>query len=271
MACLAISELTTLRWSFEEDVEQFTAAGVAAIGVWRHKLAEYGEARGAQLLAENGLSVSSLQWAGGFTGSDGRSHEESLTDARQAIAVADMLDAGCLVVHSGARGHHTFNHARRLFRQALDKLVPLAEERGVPLAIEPTDGDCGADWTFLHCLDEALALVEEYRSSALKIALDTYHWGHRAELLDRLPKLTPHLALVQLGDGRERPSREPNRYPLGEGVLPLAQIVAVLAAAGYEGDYELELMGEEIESADYEQVILGSARKFAEWMAETVS
>ncbi len=266
MARLGISELTTLRWSFDEDVAEYAAVGAAAIGIWRQKLADYGDERGAELLRAAGLAVSSLQWAGGFTGSDGRSHDESLRDARTAICSAEILNADCLIIHSGARGVHTSNHARRLLRQALDNLLPMAEERGVPLAIEPMHVECGTAWTFLHCLDETLSLVEAYQSPALKIAFDTYHWGHEPGLNAKLPQLVPHLALVQLGDGREPPRGEPNRCPLGQGTLPLEEIVAALAAAGYDGCYEVELMGEDIESGDYRELLQQSARTFAGWM-----
>src|SRR5262249_40342112 len=101
---LAVSELTTFRWSFEEDVVNYRAADVMAIGVWRQKLADCGEERGAQLLKEAGFTVSSLQWAGGFTGSDGRSHKDSIADARLAIQSAVTIGAKCLIVHSGSRG-----------------------------------------------------------------------------------------------------------------------------------------------------------------------
>ena len=57
--------------------------------------------------------------------------------------------------------------------------------------------------------------------TALGIALDVYHWGHQPKFIDRLPQLAPRLALVQLGDGREPPSGEPNRCPLGDGTIPL--------------------------------------------------
>jgi sugar phosphate isomerase/epimerase len=268
MARLGISELTTLRWSFEEDVAEYAAAGAKAIGVWRQKLADYGDERGIRLIKQTGLSVSSLQWAGGFTGCEGRTHDESLHDARQAICLAESLSAGCLLIHSGARGVHTANHARRLLKQALDKLLPLAEERGVPLAIEPMHGDCGAAWTFLHCLDETLGLVNAYKSPALKLALDTYYWGHEPSLADRLPQLAPHLALVQLADSRQPPRGEPNRCRLGQGNVPLGEIVRTLGAAGYDGNYEVELMGEEIEAGDYRQLLAESVQTFAGWVAK---
>lgn len=265
MARLAISELTTFRWSFEEDLEHYAAAGVTGIGIWRQKLADCGEEKGAELVADAGLAVSSLQWAGGFTGSDGRSHAESLQDARLAIRLAAELRAGCLIVHSGSRGVHTHNHSRRLFKQAIDKLLPLAEELGVPLALEPMNGDCGQDWTFLSCLNEARELVEEYDSDHLRIALDTYYWGHDPRLLDQLQALTPRLGLVQLGDARQPPGGEPDRCPLGHGIMPLRDIIGRLDGAGYRGFYEVELMGAEIEASDYREVLARSLRTFDEW------
>ena len=57
MALLSISETTTFRWSFEEDVTNYAAAGIPAIGVWRHKLSDFGESKGIELLAETGLRV----------------------------------------------------------------------------------------------------------------------------------------------------------------------------------------------------------------------
>jgi sugar phosphate isomerase/epimerase len=266
MGRFAISELTTFRWSFEEDITNYQSVGVHAIGIWRHKLTDFGEQRGAKLLAESGLTASSLQWAGGFTGSDGRSHTDSLADARLAIQTAAALGAKCLIVHSGARGSHTHNHARRLFRQALEKLLPLAEERGVTIAVEPMNGDCGGEFTFLNCFDETLALISECDSTALGIVLDTYHWGHQPLLFERLPQLLPHLALVQLGDTRQPPSGEPNRCPLGEGIIPLRDIVHGLETAGYEGYYEVELMGEEFEAADYYDLLSRSRETFQDWM-----
>ena len=50
---------------------------------------------------------------------------------------------------------------------------------------------------------------------------------------------------VQLGDGRETPSVEQSRCRLGEGVVPLVKIVRAFLDAGYDGDFDVELIGEE--------------------------
>ncbi len=266
MAGLSVNEMTTFRWSFDEDVARYKAAGIEAIGVWRQKLADYGEQRGIQLLRDSGLRASCLLWAGGFTGSDGHNYHESLADAREAIQLTAALDAGCLVVYSGARNGHTQNHARRLFASALRELIPWIEEMGVTLAVEPMHPGCAEDWTFLTSLDEALSLVDGIGHAQIKLAFDTYHLGHDPEIIDHIPKIMEHIAIVHLGDGSMPPEREQNRCPLGEGTLPLAAIMQALKQSGYDGDYVVELLGESVEHRDYRELLEQSKCAFRRLM-----
>ncbi|MCO6455766.1 MAG: sugar phosphate isomerase/epimerase [Pirellulaceae bacterium] len=263
MARISVNEVTTFRWSFEEDVQNYAALGIPAIGVWRQKLSDYGEEKGVELLQEVGLEVSSLLWAGGFTGSDGRSHAESLADAREAIRLAAALRAGCLIVYSGARGGHTHNHARRLLTGALTQLSPVAAEFGVTLAIEPMHDGCAADWTFLTDLDETLRLLDQIDRPEVKLVFDCYHLGQDPAILDRLVDLRQRIAIVQLGDARQPPRGEQDRCPLGGGTIPLAELVEGLREAGYDGFLEVELLGEEFEALDYHEV-LSSSKRFVE-------
>ncbi|NMC20973.1 MAG: sugar phosphate isomerase/epimerase [Thermogutta sp.] len=255
MALLSVCETTTFRWSFEEDVDRYRRLGIAGIGVWRQKLSDFGEEKGAELLAEYGLKVSSLHWAGGFTGSDGRSYKAAIEDAMDAVRLAGELKAECLLVYSGARGGHTYNHARRLFRDALKTLAPMAEQHGVNLAIEPMHPACAEDFTFITNWDEYLQVFSAVDSPRLKLLLDTYHLGFEEGLIERIPELVPRIGLVQLGDGRGAPSTEQNRCLLGKGVVPLREIVARLRTHGYDGFFEIELIGEDLESMDYEQIL----------------
>src|SRR5689334_4168678 len=146
MALLSINEVTTFRWSFEEDVERYAAAGVPAIGVWRQKVSDCGEEKAAELLKSKRLKVSTLLWAGGFTGSDGRSFRESVDDGVEAVRQAARLGAASLVVYSGGRAGHTHNHARRLFRDALKELAAAAADANVVLAVEPRHAGCAGEF-----------------------------------------------------------------------------------------------------------------------------
>jgi sugar phosphate isomerase/epimerase len=267
MAELAMNETTTFRWSFEEDVLRYAAAGISAIGVWRQKLSDCGQAKAAGLLRQAGLAVAHLSWAGGFTGSDGRSYRESVDDAVEALRTTVALNCRTLVVYSGARAGHTFNHARRLVQDALVELAPQAAELGVTLAIEPMHLGCAAEWTFLTSLDDTLRMLEAVAHPHVKMVLDTYHLGLEPGLVERIAAIASQVALVQLGDARRPPDGEQNRCRLGEGVVRLAEIVAALKTAGYDGYYDVELIGEEFENADY-PVLLEHAKQAFQTLVE---
>ena len=264
MAQLSMNEMTTYRWSFEEDVAHYAAAGIRGIGVWRQKLADFGEDKGIELLADSGLEVSNLLWAGGFTASDGRNLQESIHDGLEAIRLAADLRAGCLVVYSGPRAGHTHNHARRLVKEALGKLLQAAAEQQVTLAIEPMHMGCAAEWTFLTTIEDALSLIDGFRSPWLKLAFDTYHFGGQPGILEQLRALAERIAVVHLGDCKSPPRLEQNRARLGDGTIPLKEIFATLSSAGYDGYYDVELMGEEIEISDYGDLIEQSKNAFAQ-------
>ncbi|MEX0613909.1 MAG: sugar phosphate isomerase/epimerase, partial [Pirellulales bacterium] len=235
MTLLSMNEITTFRWSLDEDVENYQAAGYQAIGLWRQKLVDADEDQVIDLVAASGLRVSNLLWAGGFTGSDGRTVAESVEDAANALRLAAALAADCLVIYAGGRNNHTYRHAGRLLRTALDELLPLAEAVEVPLAIEPMHPACAADWTFLTDLPSVLRLIREFRSASLKVAYDTYHFPLSAGQRHFLCDLAPHIGIVHLADRDLPPTVEQERCLLGCGRLPLREIVTTLQDAGYTG------------------------------------
>lgn len=259
-----MNEVTTYRWSFEEDVQHYAAAGYRGIGVWRQKLSDYGEARGIELLADSQLEVTNLLWAGGFTGSNGLTLEESIEDASHAIALAGAMQARCLVVYPGGRNNHTFRHAERLLSTALSQLLAFAEAADVVLALEPMHPACAKEWTFLTDLHATIALLESFGSDHLKLVFDTYHFGHDASVLANLTEIVSHIALVQLSDRLVKHTIDQDRCTLGDGILPLEELVQSLFQAGYTGGFDVELFGQDIELCDYHHLLDASKAQFEE-------
>jgi len=257
-----MNEVTTYRWSFDQDVGRYEAAGYRGIGVWRQKLADYGEGRGIDRLANSHLKVTNLIWAGGFTGSDGRSLQESVDDAAEAVRLAAALNAGCLVVYPGGRNNHITRHAELLLTAAMDRLLDLAEAIDVTLAIEPMHPACAAEWTFLTDIESTIRFIERFNTPLLKLALDTYHFGLDPVVRQSLPEIVPHMAIVHLGDRRDAPSMDHERCSLGRGVVPLDQMVCELQLAGYKGDFDVKLYGQDIEFCDYGQLLRDSQQQF---------
>ena len=259
---LAMNETTTFGWQLDQEVEAFLKAGIHAMGVWREKLSDFGTEKGIELLADSGIAVSSLMWAGGFTG-DVRTHQESIDDAVEAVHLAASLHADCLIVYSGPQAGHIRRQAERLVDSALQAILPVAESEGVVIALEPVHQAVAVQWSFWNHLQQILDVLRRFDSKHLRMVFDTYHLMNEPRLIERIGEVVDLIALVQLSDARQPPRDEQNRCPLGDGCMPLHDIVAELLRTGYAGFFEVELHGEDCEALDNNELIQRSIEAFA--------
>jgi sugar phosphate isomerase/epimerase len=142
----------------------------------------------------------------------------------------------------------------------------VAEQHGLRLALEPMHGLCAHDWTFLTGLDDALALLDQIGSSSVQLVFDTYHLGWQPGAVDAIRNLVDRVAVVHLADGTPPTDSEQTRTRLGEGQVPLVELLSAFQQAGYDGDYDIELMGTDLEQTDYQQLLLHSRQRYEELM-----
>ena len=269
MLQFSVNEVTTFRWTFEEDVLAYRRHGFSGIGLWRPKVAEFGFNKAYEFLQDEGLNATSLSWAGGFSGSDGRSLREVMLDAFDAIDQAATLGASNLVIVAGGRNGHSINHIRKVTIKALEELGEAAAAVGIQIAFEPMHPGCAADWTFVTDIRHTLEIIGEADSPNVGLNFDTYHLGFDPNVLEWLPSIVKQIRLVQLGDGRNNPLGEQNRCQLGLGRVDNAKIIQSLIDCGYSGAIEVELCGEEFEHLDYNES-LASAREFIDYAGSAV-
>ncbi len=261
MNCLSVNQVSSLKWNFFQDVIRYARKGFDGIGLWRAKLDDVGVHEAADFLYEMKMSVTSLGWVGGFTGSDGMSFKEAIDDAVEGIAQAAALRAHCLILHPGSQGLHTPRHARRLLSHALEILVPCAEVYDVSLVLEPMLIPEGRDWTILNGIRETLEIVEEFAPDQLGLVVDLYHLGLDSQLAQYRKRLCERLKLIQIADRRRGGSVPHARCLPDRGEVPLRSWIRLLAISGYQGPLEAELMGGDIEGLGY-HCMLDSAWDF---------
>lgn len=264
MVRIAVSQLSSIRWSFYQDVIRYNASGYNSIGIWRPKLEDCDLLEAIDFLHEMKTEVSSLHWAGGFTGSNGISYQDALRDAREAIALTSRLNGNCLIVHPGCRNGHTGNHAQRILLQAIESLLPVAQDYDVKLALELMPCGTGKNWTFLQCLQSTLDVAESFPADQLGFVLDLYHTGLNCEIYENLPLFAHRILLVQLAD-RCLPTIKTGdctseRLIPGQGDVPFEKWLDQLHSLGYRGNYELELHGNRIQNIPYGERLTLSSR-----------
>lgn len=266
---LSINQMTTYHWSLLDEVTHFLDAGIEAIGVWRPKLAEFGEERAVDLIGESGLSVANVSWAGGFTGTNGYAIDESIDDARDAIRLSAELETECLMLASGSRSGHTVNHARRLVVDALKELGEFAGEYGVTLAVQPMQKMFARDWTFLNTLDQTLDILDAIGLQNVKLGFDVYHLWQEPNIERRIAECAESIASVQLSDWRVPTRSEQDRCLPGDGIIPLEPIVQSLLENGYQGSFDMLIWSEELWKSDHVQLIRDCQSRFHSMFARS--
>ena len=102
MVRFSVSQITTLAWPFERDVELIAAAGAPAVGVAIRKLEAYGVAPAARALRAARLAVSCLTSSGPLPLGDPSAEPAALERIRRHLDVAATLGADCLMLLPGA-------------------------------------------------------------------------------------------------------------------------------------------------------------------------
>jgi len=258
-----MSQITTLGWPFERDVEAFASAGAPAIGIAIRKLEEYGVTRAACRLRAAGLPVSCLTSSGPFPLGDEQGERDALARTRRHLDAAAELGAECLMVLAGGAGRLSWEEAAERCRPLLETLLPAAERAGVRLALEPTS-QLRMDLAFLHSFDEALDFVDQIRSPWLGVVLELNNAWIERRLYANIRARTDRIALVQVSDFKVGTMSASTRVVPGDGDIPLRRILGALGTAGYDRWYDIELIGPAIEAEGYESVVPRAIARFRE-------
>jgi sugar phosphate isomerase/epimerase len=242
----SINQITTCAASFETDIAEWQRAGIPSIGLWRRKVDEAGEQRAVELIRSSGLSVTSVSFAGGFTGSSGFQYCEALSDGYEALFLAAAVGAKTLVVAPGSRGRYTERHERRLVVSAIRELAMAADDFGLTLSLLPMHCRLAREWTSLTSLQCAADMAGDIGRDNVGIVFDTFHFGRSDQVLESLERLTCQVDLVQLSDSMDETSDAYDRLLPGEGDLPLADFLAVLRENGFTGDVDVQVWSDAV-------------------------
>jgi sugar phosphate isomerase/epimerase len=255
---LSLNQKTINRATLPEAVECCLRAGIPAIGVWREPLADFGVERGAKLVRDAGLRPSSLCRGGFLTGAEPAERRRALADNQRAIDEAATLGTDTLVLVVGGlpAGSRDLPAARARVAEGVAALAPYAAERGVRLALEPMHPIYCADRGVLCTLDQALDLAERFPAEQVGVVVDSFHVWWDPRLAAAINRAGDRIAAYQVCDWILPLPADTllARGMVGDGHIDFAALGALVDAAGYRGDIEVEIFNADVWAADFDAV-----------------
>src|SRR4051794_26153823 len=153
----SICEFTTLPASFDEDLAAYAAAGAAGIGVCEPKLdgGARGKLRASGLRATHCVpAVPSILPLPSIPGPESPAERvEALCAGVRRLA---ELEPVCVLFLTGPGGAEE----RQVVLEALPLVAAAGAEAGVRVALEPVHPTQADEFSFVHSLDKAAALLD---------------------------------------------------------------------------------------------------------------
>jgi len=241
---LCIHTITTKPWPIETAAERFAAAGVRGITVWRDALHNRDVSKTSQLLRGLGLSVVSLCRGGFFPSVDQSKRKSAIEDNKKAIEEAALLGAPLVVLVCGADPSQPLEESRAQIRAGIEAVLPMAEQAGVKLAIEPLHPMYADTRSAINTLQQANDMAAAIDSRWVGVAVDVYHLWWDPALKNEIERCgrSGHLFAFHICDWSVPTTDLLNdRAVMGEGCIPVKQIRSWVQAAGFNGFNEVEI------------------------------
>jgi sugar phosphate isomerase/epimerase len=161
---------------------------------------------------------------------------------------------------SGSFGTIPWEESAKRFCEAMVPIVSRAEECGVRLAVEPTN-PLRSDVSFVFSMRDAVDLA---RMAGIGVVVDFYSAWYERDLDELVRTNIDLVTLVQIGDFKLGTFDIPNRCAIGDGDIPVERLLTSVLDAGYEGPFDLEILGPRIEEEGYRAPIVRSVERATE-------
>jgi sugar phosphate isomerase/epimerase len=249
-----VSAISTFGLSLPEDLAFWRAHDVTRAGVSVAKLEAFGWDAGTRLVGDavaDGLHVVDLIGLGPFHLADPTRWEVKRERLMRAVDTAVVVGAPVVVFTTGPFTPLTWDGAADALEVALEPVLEHARGTGIDFAIEHTNS-LRVDVGFVHTLRDAVDLAARLGTG---VCMEVNAcWAERG-LEATIRKHVDRIHLVQVSDFKVGTIASSQRLVPGDGDIPLARILRTLVDAGYQGMFELELIGDAITSEGYDVAV----------------
>ena len=252
--------------SLEECLQYYADRGLEALEIHSLSINEIGWETLKGILERTGFQLSSIFRIFDFA------KDPDIAPVREVLEQAQFFDVKNVMFVPGwyqkeDRREEEKAQIVAVFRQA----CALGKEYGVEITIE----DFGSSNTIVSTMDSMLWLLEQVED--LKVTLDTGNFMYSdGDLLEAFERMKDRIVHVHMKDQKNACppgyDRNPDRSssgvaiypsPLGEGILPLREILERLDGIGYEGYLPIEIF--------HVQNMQEDITKSIRWIRETLN
>ena len=250
---LCVHTMTTKPWDLRECMENYSAAGIHGITIWRNVLDGHILKDCKKVLDDNNMNVAGVARGGFFPSVEKNKREIAIDDNLLAVEQSAAVGAPVLVLVCGADGRQPLEKSREQIKEGILKILPKAKAAGVKLAIEPLHPMYAGDRSAINTLAQANIMAEDINSEFVGVAVDVYHlwWDDNLENeIKRCGKNSNLLAFHVCDWNVPTTDFLTDRGLMGDGCINVPQIRGWVEETGFTGYNEVEIFSEKYWAID---------------------
>ncbi|HEX6871825.1 MAG TPA: sugar phosphate isomerase/epimerase family protein [Micromonosporaceae bacterium] len=249
----SMMEYVAIDLPFADELAAFAAGGARGVGLsfFKPPRGRHGPmARLAEEVQGSGLQVTyvwpqvpSVLPIPGFAGPvDPAERVAAMIGSVESLAALRPLGIGCV---TGPLAGYDTARARQLVVDGLREVAQATRAAGLRLAIEPIHSQEADVFSFVATIADMVALIEEIGEPGVGVIADFWHLYGQPNAAADLERHADQIFLVHLSDRRDPTRSTCDRALPGDGIADVVGMLRALAAGGYSGWYELEVLSDD--------------------------
>jgi sugar phosphate isomerase/epimerase len=257
---ISVNAISSMGWTVEQDIAFFKEAGIEVISVPFFKFANRAR-EGIDAIKAAGLRGVGMPCGGGSLIDSG---EQTLAALKPAIDAAAELGCPSFYTVTGPQPERmTSDEAYERLVECIQPANAYSKEKGVRLAVEHTSTST-RHHGFIHTLQDAVDLSKD---AGIGITLELQNCWYERHLERLFRENVERFVICQVSDFKVGEDIKFNRRVPGDGSMPLEWLLSTLLDAGYQGYFDIEVLGPSIEAEGYASAI----RRSVDWMSERLA
>lgn len=188
--------------------------------------------------------------------------ESARSELSRTLAAAQEISAQTVYMTTGGRGALTWEEAAQRFCAAVAPCAAEARQAGVELLIEPAPA-LYTDLHLVHTLRDTVFLAEQ---AGIGVCMDIFSCWTEPALRETIQRATKRCHLVQVSDYVLGDRALSCRAVPGDGAIPLERIIGWILEGGFEGAFDLELIGPRIDKEGHYDAVRRTCERLGEML-----
>jgi sugar phosphate isomerase/epimerase len=249
---LSVNSICSYMQPLAADIELWKELGIDYVALILPKINEVGWDEAARMVNDAGVRVSTVF---GPTYRPLDRTASTFAEDQQAtvrtVEFAAEVGGETMYICTGAAHGTDWDASTDLFCELVAPAVERGEELGVPILLEPTN-PLRADISFLFWQRDAMDLA---RKAGTKVMFDLQSCWYERGIEQVARDNVDLIGITQISDFKIGTAMTGNRVVPGDGDIPLERLLRTVVDAGFQGPFDLEVMGPVVEEEGYESSV----------------